>query len=159
MSDVVTPRFACRMEHVCGYSAELQPPEVIGPVPEGIRVNFHIKGGPIVGPKLRGRLLAIGMDAFLIRRDGIGQLDVHSSIETDDGALIDIRYDGLGDIGADGYERFMRGDLPATLALRTLPRMRTAHPDYEWLHRSLFVGIGEVDLQKSVVRYDVYRVA
>lgn len=43
----------CRLEHVTSYSATLEsPPEVIGPLPEGIRVNSYVTGGKAEGPRL-----------------------------------------------------------------------------------------------------------
>jgi hypothetical protein len=35
------------LEHIYSYTVTLHPSEVIGPVPEGIRVNFYISGGEI----------------------------------------------------------------------------------------------------------------
>jgi hypothetical protein len=92
--------FAYSLEHICSYSAQLQnPPEVIGPVPEGIRVNFYVTSGEVTGPKIRGILRPVGGDWLTIRTDGIGLLDVHATIETHDNALIDIAYTGMGDLG------------------------------------------------------------
>ncbi len=132
------------------------PPEVIGPVQEGIRVNFHVTGGRFEGPRLQGKLRAVGQDAFLLRRDGMGLLEVLLTLETDDGALIEARYDGLGDFGAGAYEGFLRGEVPPSAELHTFPRLRTAHPDYQWLQRLACVGRGQVDLLRSTVRYEVY---
>ena len=144
-------------EHLFTMHAQLQaPPQVIGPVPEGIRVTFYIAGGRIDGPRLRGTLQASGADWFTLRRDGVGQLDVRGVIETDDGALIQVDYLGLGDAGEQGYENFLAGQLPPRLTLRTGPRLRTAHPAYQWLHRLYCVGVGEADLQTFEVRYEVY---
>ena len=151
--------FPYEMEPVFSYTVGLAaPPEVIGPVPEGIRANFYVTGGTVQGERLKGRVRAVGGDWFLIRRDGIGQLDVRTTIETDDGALIDVAYCGLGDLGPDGYDKFLRGELPKTLTLRTAPQLRTAHPAYQWLQRAFCVGIGEVDLERFSVSYDVYAV-
>ncbi len=149
--------FPCKTELLFSYGATLQaPPEVIGPVPEGIRINFHITGGEITGPWLRGTVRAVGADSFLVRHDGVGELDVRATFETHDGVLIDVSYRGLGDLGPEGHAAFLRGELPPRLPLRTVPRLRTAHPDYQWLHRLVCVGIGEADLVNFVVRYDVY---
>ena len=53
--------FAYSLEHICSYSAQLQnPPEVIGPVPEGLRVNFYVTSGEVTGPKIRGILRPVG---------------------------------------------------------------------------------------------------
>lgn len=150
--------FEYRMEYLFSYSATLTPPEVIGPVPEGIRANFYVTGGSADGPKLRGTLLPVGGDWLTLRRDGIAVLDVKATLRTHDDALIDLAYSGVGDLGVDGYERFVRGELPAKMALRTGPRFRSAHPDYQWLNRLHCVGVGEVQFDRSEVSYDVYAV-
>jgi hypothetical protein len=148
-----------KMERIFSYTGTLQaPPEIIGPVPEGIRATFYITGGDVDGPKIKGRLRHAGADWFTMRSDGIGVLDVRTTIETIDGALIYMSYPGYGDMGADGYDRFLRGDLPKKLSLRTSPQFRTAHPDYLWMQRLMCVGVGEVDLENSVASYDVYAV-
>jgi hypothetical protein len=145
------------LERLFAYTGTLQaPPEIIGPVPEGIRANFYITGGEVEGPNIKGRLRPAGADWFTLRTDGICMLDVRTTIETSDGALIYLSYPGYGDMGSDGYERFLRGDLPKTLRLRTSPQFRTAHPAYLWLQRLMCVGVGEVDLEKSVASYEVY---
>lgn len=148
--------FDYRLEHLFSYDATLAAPEVIGPVPEGIRVNFYVTGGEVSGPKVRGRIRPVGADWLMIRRDGVGILDVRATIETHDGALIYVPYSGVADLGEAGYERFLQGQLPPTVALRTAPRFQTAHPAYEWLNRLQCVAIGEADLERLVVRYDVY---
>jgi len=46
--------FEYRLEHVFSYVVTLAaPPEVIGPVPGGIRANFYVQRGEISGPRLR----------------------------------------------------------------------------------------------------------
>lgn len=145
------------MEHVCSYSANLgAEPEVIGPVAEGIRLNYSITGGTVSGPKLLGKIRTLGGDWLTIRTDGVAVLDVRGTMELDDGALIYIHYNGVGDLGEDGYERFLAGNLPATMQLRTAPRLQCSHPDYAWVNRLQFVNIGEVDFARSVVSYDMY---
>ena len=42
------------LEYICSFTATLRR-EVIGPLAEGIRVNYHITGGEVDGPKLRGK--------------------------------------------------------------------------------------------------------
>jgi hypothetical protein len=152
------PRYPLEPEHLFSLQATLAPAELIGEVPEGIRLNFYVTGGTVAGPRLRGRLRPVGGDWFTLRRDGVGQLDVRATIETEDGALILASYEGIGDAGPEGYERFLRGELPKVLPLRTGPRIRTAHPQYQWLQRLFCVGVGEVDLERLEVRYDIYAV-
>lgn len=145
------------LEHIFSYTATLKnPPEVIGPLPEGIRVNFYVTGGTVSGPKLEGRILPVGGDWLTIRKDGVGILDVRATMETADGALIYTAYSGVIDFGEDGYERFLRQELPPTAELRIAPRYHTAHPDYQWLNRLQCVGIGRSDSTRSEVSYDIY---
>jgi hypothetical protein len=59
-----------RLEHIMSYTAKLTEPEVIGPLPEGIRVNICVTGGEISGPRLSGKLRPVGADWLTIRRDG-----------------------------------------------------------------------------------------
>ena len=133
---------AYSLEHICSYSAQLQnPPEVIGPVPEGIRVNLYVTSGAVTGPKIRGILRPVGGDWLTIRTDGIGLLDVRATIETHDNALIYIAYTGVGDLGEEGYHKFLQGELPRTLPLRVVPRLHTAHPAYKWLNRMIDVKV------------------
>jgi hypothetical protein len=151
------PRYPLQGQHLCALRAILRaPPEVIGPGPGGIRAQFYIQGGEVSGPQLRGRLRPVGGDWFTLWPDGMGELDVRLTIETHDGALVEARYGGLSDFGAQGYSQFLRGHLPIRAALYTTPRFYTAHPDYQWLHRLACVGIGQADLERFEVSYDIY---
>jgi hypothetical protein len=149
----------CTLDHICSYVARLQrPPEVIGPVPSGIRVNFYSTGGEVTGPKIRGLVRPVGGDWLTIRPDGIALLDVRATIETHDQALIDLTYTGVGDLGEDGYERFVQSGPPPLVPLRVAMRWQSAHPAYQWLNRLQCVGVGEADMERSQARYDVYAV-
>ena len=150
--------FAYDLEHVMSYSVQLHPPEVIGPVPGGLRANFYVANGEVTGPKIYGKLHPVGGDWLTIRTDGVGILDVRGTIETREEALIYVTYTGVAELGADGYERFLRGDLPQTVPLRIVPRVQTAHPDFQWLNRLQCLGIGEINTEDLVVSYDVYAV-
>lgn len=57
--------------HIFSFGVALEsPPEAIGPVAEGIRVNFYCQGGEVTGPKLQGRCRSVGGDWLTIRTDG-----------------------------------------------------------------------------------------
>lgn len=145
-----------RGEHLFAYSAQLRPPQWIGPVAEGLRINFWVAGGEATGPRLAGRLRPEGADFFTVRPDGVGLLKVQAVIEDAEGALIALDYEGLSDLGAEGYERMLAGRPPSTLRLFTTPRIRSQSPAYADLARCLCVAVGEADLEQLTVRYDVY---
>jgi hypothetical protein len=105
----------------------------VGAVPHGTRVTFPITGGSFEGDRLRGKVLPGGGDWTVKRPDGVLELDLRVSLETDDGALIHMTFEGIRDDGAPGAPYF-----------RTLPRFETAAPKYAFLNRLLAVGIGEI---------------
>ena len=145
------------LEHICSIKATLEnPPEVIGPTPEGLRLNVYITGGEVRGPRLNGRLRPVGGDWLTIRSDGVGVLDIRATIETENGALIYAAYQGLADAGEDGYQKFLEGTPPPRVPIRGAPRFTTSHPDYLWLNRIQCLNVGEVDLENWVVSYDLY---
>ncbi|WP_295678980.1 DUF3237 domain-containing protein [uncultured Nevskia sp.] len=148
--------FAYETEYLFSYRASIAPPEVIGPAPGDIRFNFALTGGEISGPKLQGKVRGGGADFATLRSDGVVLVDVRGTLESHDGALIDITYQGMLDLGPDGYANFLAGQMPAELKVRTAPRFRTAHPAYQWLNRIQCYSIGEADLAKLEIGYDVY---
>jgi hypothetical protein len=145
-----------QLEHLFSFTASNRAPEVIGPLAEGIRLNFYCAGGRVEGGRLHGRVLPVGGDWLTVRADGVAVLDVRATIEADDGALIYATYSGLIDLGPDGYERVLRGDLPPQAEIRTMPRFRTSHPAYLWLNRLQCVGIGRADNVRLEAQYDIY---
>ena len=91
-----------------------------------------------------------------MRTDGVSILDVRATFESHDGALIETAFTGVGDLGENGYQKFLRQELPLSLQLRVAPRFRTAHPDYEWLNRVQCIGVGEINMEPLEVRFDIY---
>ena len=105
----------------------------IGAGPHGTRVTFPITGGSFEGERLRGKVLPGGDDWTVKRSDGVVELDLRITLETDDGALIYMTFEGIRDDDAPGAPYF-----------RTLPRFEAAEPKYSFLNRLLAVGIGEI---------------
>jgi hypothetical protein len=148
-----------KLEHILSYQCTLvASPEVIGPLPEGIRVNFYTEHGEITGPRVRGKVRPVGGDWVTVRKDGVGLLDVRATFETHDGALMLVTYPGIVDFGADGYERFLRGEMPPMVSLRTSPRFATVDSAYLWINRLHCLGIGEYRSATNEVTYDVYAI-
>ena len=105
----------------------------IGAGPHGTRVTFPITGGSFEGERLRGKVLPGGDDWTLKRPDGVLELDLRITLETDDGALIHMTFEGLRDDGAPGAPYF-----------RTTPRFETAEGKYSFLNRLLAVGTAKI---------------
>ncbi len=112
---------------------EVAPTQELGKGPHGTRVTFPITGGSFEGERLRGRVLPGGDDWTVKRADGVIELDLRVTLQTDDDALIHMTFDGIRDDSAEGAPYF-----------RTLPRFETAAPKYAFLNKLLAVGRGEL---------------
>jgi len=109
------------------------PTQDTGTGPRGAGVVFPITGGSFEGDRLRGKVLPGGSDWTVKRSDGVTELDLRITLETDDGALIHMTFEGIRDDGARGVPYF-----------RTVPRFETAESKYSFLNRLLAVGTGEI---------------
>jgi hypothetical protein len=114
------------------------PPQKLGTVPHGIRSIVPVTGGDFEGPRLRGEVLPGGDDWLLLRPDGVLELDLRITLETDDHALIYMTFQGL-----------RHGPY-----FRTLPRFETSSEAYAFLNRIVSVGVGEARPEGAVHRID-----
>ena len=114
------------------------PPQKLGTVPHGMRSIVPVTGGDFEGPRLRGKVLPGGDDWLLVRPDGVLELDLRITLETDDHALIYMTFQGL-----------RHGDY-----FRTLPRFETSAEPYAFLNRIVSVGVGEARPDGAVHRIE-----
>jgi hypothetical protein len=122
------------------------PPQNIGAVPHGTRRIAPISGGTFEGPRLRGTVLPGGSaDWLLLRSDGVLELDLRVTLQTDDGALISMRSFGLRHGPPEVIAALGRGETvdPANYYFRTTPRFETGHPAYAFLNRIVAVATGD----------------
>jgi Protein of unknown function (DUF3237) len=120
-------------------------PQRIGAGPRGTRITAPITDGNFEGPRLRGRVLPGGGDWTVLRGDGVLELDLRVTLETDDGALIHMTSFGLRHGPTDVIAALARGESvdPSTYYFRTQARFETGHPKYEFLNRLLAVAGGD----------------
>ena len=117
----------------------------VGAVPHGTRVIAPITGGQFEGPRLRGKVLPGGGDWTLLRSDGVLELDLRITLETDDGALIHMTSFGYRHGPPEVLAALGRGERvdPASYYFRTTPRFETGNPKYAFLNRILAVSAGD----------------
>src|SRR5207248_5230099 len=103
----------------------VEHPQKIGDVPHGTRATVPISGGRFEGPRLRGRVVPGGGDWTLLRTDGVLELDLRLTLETDDGALIHMTSFGLRHGPAQVIASLGRRERfdPATPYFRRTPRL------------------------------------
>jgi len=107
------------------------PTQDVGETPHGTRTTFPITGGAFEGDRLRGKVLPGGDDWALKRADGVVELDLRVTLQTDDGALVHMTFEGVRDDSAPGGPYF-----------RTLPRFETGAEKYAFMNKLLAVGSG-----------------
>ena len=89
-----------------------------------------ITGGMFEGDRLRGKVLPSGNQWAVKRSNGVVELESRVTLETDDGALIYMTVEGIGDDAASHF--------------RVAPRFETAAAKYAFLNRLLAVGTAEI---------------
>ena len=130
--------------------------ELVGAMPDGLRVNWHVTEGTFVGPGLDAVVLPGAADWMHIRRDGIAIVRVQACFETREHVRVYGSYGGIFDLGPDGYARALRDDYDRLPPVVVTPTYETADPQLEWLNRAQCIGVGRVDMTAFRVEFDVY---
>ena len=131
----------------------------LGAAPAGERRYVPLGGGTARGPELNGELVAGGVDWQLARADGVLEIAAHYVIRTEDGALVEVRSEGLRHGPAEVMQRLARGEAVPREAsfFRTLMRFTTGAPSWAHLNKVMAVAVGQREAR--AVLLDVYRLA
>jgi hypothetical protein len=125
-----------------------------GETVRGHRRVVPIVGGTFEGPRIKGKVLP-GADWQIVRPDGTLELEARYALETDDGALISMVNRCIRRASPEVMARLNAGEAvdPSEVYFRTTPTFETAHPDYQWLMNSLFIGSGERRKAQVVITF------
>lgn len=147
-----------RSELLFTLTGRVGSPIEVGVLPHGQRRIIPIEGGEFEGPRLRGRVLPVGADWMLVRPDGVAVIDVRATLQTDDGALIYMRYGGYRHGPPEVMDSLSRGEPvdPSEYYFRISPVFETSAGKYLWLNRIVAIGTGRRIAAGPV--YDVYEV-
>jgi len=131
---------------------------VIGETPQGFRRVRVFQGGSFKGPRIAGRIVSGGSDAWMRGRDQAVRPDVRLVVETGDGACIYITYKGVRHGPPDVMARIERNEPVPDDAyyLRNIATFETGAPAYDWLNRIVAVGVGR--RAPNAVIYDMYEI-
>jgi len=130
----------------------------LGAAPYGERRYVPLGGGTVRGPELNGTLVEGGIDWQLNRADGVLDIAAHYVIRSDDGALIEVRSDGMRHGPPEVMARLARGEAVASSEyfFRTVMRFTTGAP--QWLHLNKVLALAVGQREARAVLLDVYRV-
>ena len=138
----VAPPRAPVFEYLGTLRAETGARTVVENGPQGTRTIVQIVSGRFEGPRVKASVQVPSGDWITNRTDGSYRLDVRLTLKTDDGALILVTYNGIGqttDVGA---------------SLRAAPLFETGDSRYIWLTRLQAVALGE--RVGTAISYDIY---
>jgi cytochrome P450 len=126
---------------------EIGAPVFIPNGPKGTRVIAEITSSVWDGDRLHAKQVGVASaDWALISDDGTAAIDVRSTLETDDGALIYVSYQGRTDYSLAGA-----GPLYAA------PTFETGDPRYSWLNKVQAIARGTAE-GLTTLTYDVFEV-
>jgi hypothetical protein len=151
--------FAAILDHLAHVRVALaEKPELIGETPAGFVINWSPMSGTLDGPAIHATVIPGGEHQTIVRTDGIGALSVSVTVETQDGALIAMRYSATVDYGEDWTVLLTHGNWPPVLPVRSYIRLLTCDARYRWLNRLHCLGVGEVRPPEFLYAYDLYAV-
>ena len=138
----IEPVRAPVFEYLGTLRAEIGTRTVVENGPQGTRTIAQIVGGRFEGPRVKASVQTPAGDWITNRADGSYRLDVRLTLKTDDGALILVTYNGIGQTKDGGA------------SLRCAPLFESGDSRYAWLTRLQAVGVGE--RAGTTVSYDIY---
>lgn len=137
------------------------PAQLVGAVPHGFtRRVMCVDGGRFEGARLSGRVLPGGADVVLERPDGGLHLDVRLVLETNEGEIVYMTYQGRrnGPTPEIMKQIVNREPIPRGADyFRVLVQFETAAPRLLWLNDKVAVGTGTREPNGPV--YDIWEVA
>jgi hypothetical protein len=139
-------------------SADVAEPQVAAGGPYGDRRYIPVTGGSFKGDRLSGILLNGGADSQLIRPDGVAELDVRVSLQTDDGVVIYMKGLGIRHGPPEVLARMAAGE-PVDRSeyyFREAIYFEAPPGAYEWLNKIVAIGIGE--RTPNQVRIDAFEI-
>ncbi len=146
------------LEFLFRLDATFAPPQDLGETPAGSRRILVLEKGNFEGPQLRGLIRTGGSDWVLLRRDGVAELDIRLTLETEDNALIYARGNGIFNMAPELRQALSRGEeIDRNLYyFRTAFTFETSASAFSSLNQLLAIGIGERTAAGMVT--DVYAV-
>jgi hypothetical protein len=150
-----------KSEFLFELEADLNAPQVVGPVLSGTRIIFPVISGTVKSQKINGKVLPGGGDWGMVLDSTTFKLDVRATIETDDGAMIYVSYSGYIHTDAKKFAMLLAGKgnelNPADYYFRTNPVFETSSPKYAWLNHTIAIGVGNIPAAGKVA-YRVYAI-
>jgi hypothetical protein len=127
------------------FLAEVEVAQVAAKSPYGTRRFIPITGGTFEGARLSGRLLSGGADCQLFRPDGVAELEVRLTSETDDGVIFLMKMLGMrhGPIAVILLKKDGEDVDPPENYFRESMIFEAPKSIYDWLNKIIGIATGE----------------
>lgn len=149
---------APELRYVTTASIRVGPPVDLLPAAQGHRRLVAILGGRVEGPVLSGEVMPGGQDNQVLWTSTLTELRAQYALRLDDGALIYVDNQGVRTGSQEDMAALAQGlpvD-PRRIYFRTAPRLSSAAPQWAWLERALFIGVGTREPDR--IRLDIFEV-
>lgn len=153
---------ALALNYVMRIDVDLAEPYDVGKVPDGYRRVLPIVGGTFSGERLRGTVISGGADWNMVRSDEVMTLRAEYLLKTDDGILIGIHNQGMvrGALGRMDEVTAASDHIDASgLYTRMSSRYEAPEGAYDWLNKSIFVGVMLPPESLAKVSMEIYEFA
>ena len=126
------------------FFLDIKPPFDLGRTPTADRRIAELPGGYFEGERLSGKVLTSGSDWQVVRSDGAWMINVRTLLETSDGALIGLTYNGIRHGTPEILAGLARGEKisPLDYYMRVALSFETSAEKYDWINRVVAVAHG-----------------
>jgi hypothetical protein len=121
----------------------------------------EVKGGNVKGPNIQGEIILPGGDWIRTMSSGALRLDAKVMIKTDDGALIQMNYNGVAVGSKEAAEALAKGEVVTDKTFPyfiTAPTFQTSSEKYGWLNKVQTIG-KMIEVKRgdgAYVKYDIF---
>lgn len=135
-------RLPHRLLGTLSLDVDLRQVTAIGATPAGTRMIAPVAGGRLSGERLNATVRP-GHDWLIARADGSIAIDVRLTLDSDDGAMIYLTYQGT--MCGPGLAQLNSGQpmAPGSYTITTVAYFECGDPRYAWLNHATVVGVGE----------------
>ena len=150
------PTTSLQTEYLMTLYATLDPPQIA----DGNLLVVNVPSGWVEGPRIKGKIVSPSADWLRILPGGVLRIDVRAMIQTEDGEMIFVSYNGARFCPNETQERFVKGDVLKAdeCYFLTAPTFQTKSAKYGWLNAIQAIGkmIEQRRGEQSYVKYDIF---
>ena len=147
------------LTHLATMTAAVDTISSTGRMPLGVRQNYIVSGGTVVGERLNGIVRPGGGDYLLVDPSGLGHVDARLTWELEGGANVYVQYFGrvvMTDQVAEAFKTGGETRFGDTYFITQIRFEAGERGGYSWLNSIVALGQGRVAPNRCI-QYEIYR--